>query len=115
MTSGGGKASRGIYGRVLVLTILGGLGFWAANFAVSLTPVAAVYRDALSISYFPMLLEALIGGLAIGLYVSFFLLRFYTRNPTGSPIPKICHAEPDSTDLPHLAGRSPLEVTGGDG
>lgn len=88
MASGEGRVPHGIYGRVLALTILGGLGFWAANFAISLTPVAADYRDALSISYFPMLVEALLGGLVIGLFVSYFLLRFFNRIPTGNPILK---------------------------
>ena len=88
MTGREGGASQGIFRRVLSLTILGGLGFWVANFAISLTPTAADYRDALSISYFPMLLEALIGGLAVGLFVSYFLLRFSSRIPTGSPILK---------------------------
>ena len=39
------------------LTFGGGVAFWAANFAISRTPIAAEYRAALSISYFPMLLE----------------------------------------------------------
>jgi len=47
---------------VLVLAVGGALGFWLANFAISLTPLAADYRAALSIAYLPMLLEALAGG-----------------------------------------------------
>ena len=66
----------------------GGSGFWAANFAISLTPTAAAYRTALSISYFPMLLEALPGGLIIGFCVSYFLLRFFDKIPTKNPILK---------------------------
>jgi hypothetical protein len=66
----------------------GGLGFWIANFAISLTPIAAEYRAALSISYLPMLLEALLGGLIIGSGVSYCLLRFYDRVPTRNPILK---------------------------
>ena len=66
----------------------GGLGFWIANFAISLTPIAAEYRAALSISYLPMLLEALLGGLIIGSGVSYCLLRFYDRIPTRNPILK---------------------------
>ncbi len=64
--------------KVLALAVVGGLGFWVANFGISLTPIAAEYRNALSISYFPMLLEALLGGLMIGFCVSYFLLRFLT-------------------------------------
>ena len=64
------------------------LGFWVVNFVISLTPIAAEYRAALSISYLPMLLEALIGGLIIGLGVSYSLLRFFDRIPTRSAILK---------------------------
>jgi hypothetical protein len=72
----------------LKLAIAGGAAFWIANFAISLTPIAAEYRAALSISYFPMLLEALAGGLVIGTFVSYFLLRYFDRIPTASPVLK---------------------------
>jgi len=71
-----------------ILAVAGGLAFWVANFAISRTPIAAEYRDALSISYFPMLLEALIGGLVIGFCVSYSLLRFFDKLPTKNPILK---------------------------
>ena len=71
-----------------ILAVAGGLGFWAANFAISLTPIAAEYRAALSISYLSMLLEALIGGLIIGFFVSYFLVRFFDKIPTKNPILK---------------------------
>ena len=70
------------------LTIGGGVAFWAANFAISLTPIAAEYRAALSISYLPMIVESLIGGLIIGLFVSHFLLRSFDRIPTKNPVLK---------------------------
>jgi len=70
------------------LTLAGGLTFWAVNFAISRTAIAAEYRAALSISYNLMLLEALIGGLLIGLLISFILLRFYDKIPTNNPILK---------------------------
>jgi len=73
---------------ITILTIAGGLAFWLANFAISLTPIAAEYREALSISYYPMLFEALLGGLIIGFCVSYFLLRFFDKLPTRSPILK---------------------------
>ena len=79
---------KGIWARALVLAIAGGLGFWAANFAISLTPIAAEYRAALSISYLPMLLESLLGGMIIGFCVSYFLLRFFNKIPTKNPILK---------------------------
>ncbi len=78
----------GLWTKVALLTVGGGLGFWVANFAISVTPVAAEYRAALSIAYVPMLLEALVGGLIIGLGVSYSLLRFFDRLPTKSTILK---------------------------
>jgi hypothetical protein len=82
------NGSKGIWRMVLVLAAVGGLAFWVVNFAISRTPIAAEYRAALSISYFPMLLEALIGGLVIGFCVSYFLIRFYNQIPTKNPIIK---------------------------
>jgi len=79
---------KGILKKLLVLTLVGGLAFWLSNFAISRTAIAAEYRAAMSISYNPMLLESLIGGLIIGLWVSFFLLRFYNRIPGKNPIGK---------------------------
>lgn len=80
--------SEEIWRKALVLAIAGGLGFWAANFAISRTPIAAEYRAALSISYLPMLLEALLGGLIIGSCVSYGLLRFFDKLPTKNPVLK---------------------------
>jgi NhaP-type Na+/H+ or K+/H+ antiporter len=80
--------SKEIWRRVLLLTLAGGSAFWVANFAISLTPIAAEYRAALSISYRPMLLEALLGGLIIGFCVSYFLFRFFDKIPTKNPILK---------------------------
>ncbi len=79
---------KGTWRKVSLLAVWGGLGFWVANFAISLTPIAAQYRAALSISYLPMLLEALLGGLIVGLCVSYCLLRFFDTIPTNNPIPK---------------------------
>ena len=70
------------------LTIGGGVAFWAANFAISRTPIAAEYRAALLISYLPMIVESLIGGLIIGFFVSYSLLRFFDKIPTKNPILK---------------------------
>jgi hypothetical protein len=80
--------SKEIWRKALILAVAGGLAFWSANFAISLTPIAAEYRAALSISYFPMLLESLVGGLIIGFCVSYFLLRFFEKIPTKNPITK---------------------------
>ncbi len=80
--------SKVIWRNVFVLAVAGGLAFWLANFAISRTPIAAEYRAAMSISYYPMLLESLIGGLIIGFCVSYFLLRFFDKIPTKNPILK---------------------------
>ena len=82
------KTSKGNWKKVFVLTLVGGLAFWLANFAISRTPIAAEYRAAMSISYYPMLLESLIGGLVIGLWVSYPLLRFFDKVPGKDPILK---------------------------
>ena len=80
--------SKVIWRNVFVLAFAGGLAFWLANFAISRTPIAAEYRAAMSISYYPMLLESLIGGLIIGLWVSYPLLRFFDKIPVKDPILK---------------------------
>ena len=82
------KSSQGIWRKAFILSVTGGLAFWLANFAISRTPIAAEYRSALSISYYPMLLESLIGGLIIGFLVSYFLVRFFDKIPTRDPILK---------------------------
>jgi hypothetical protein len=80
--------SKVMWRNVFILAVAGGLAFWLANFAISRTPIAAEYRAAMSISYYPMLLESLIGGLIIGLWVSYPLLRFFDRIPVKDPILK---------------------------
>jgi len=80
--------SKEFWRKVSISTLAGGLGFWVANFAISRTPIAAEYRAALSISYYPMLLAALIGGLLIGFCVSYFLVRFFDKIPTKNPVLK---------------------------
>lgn len=82
------SGNRKIWKEAFSLALAGGLTFWAANFAISRTSIAAEYRAALSISYNLMLLEALIGGLIIGLLISFILLRFYDKIPAKNPILK---------------------------
>ena len=82
------KNSKGIWKKVFVLTLAGGLAFWLANFAISRTAIAAEYRAAMSISYYPMLLESLIGGLIIGFWVGYPLLRFFDRIPGKNPVLK---------------------------
>src|SRR4030043_571553 len=71
------------------LTLAGGAAFWITDFVISVSPIAAEYRAAFSISYLPMaLVEALVGGLIISCCVSYFLLRFFDKIPTQNPILK---------------------------
>lgn len=76
----------GSWRQVVRLTVVGGLAFWTANLAISLTPIAAEYRAALSISYLPMLAEALAGGLVVALGVSWALVRQPAALPRTSPM-----------------------------
>jgi hypothetical protein len=82
------QESYGVYKNLYKLTIGGGVAFWAANFVTSLTPIAAEYRAGLSISYVPMLVQSLLGGLVIGCCVAYSLLRFFDKVPTRNPILK---------------------------
>lgn len=78
--------SRGNWRTLTILTIGGGLAFWSATFAISLTPIAAEYRAALSIAYLPMLGESLAGGLIIGLVTGYSLIRLHDVFPDKSPV-----------------------------
>jgi hypothetical protein len=65
-----------------MLTVAGGSAFWTFDFVISVSPIAAEYKAAFSISSLPVALaEALVGGLVIALCISFFLLRFFDRIP----------------------------------
>jgi hypothetical protein len=68
--------------------LAGAAAFWLANLGISLTPVAASYRSALSIAYGPMLLEAAAGGLVVAGAVAFLLTRFPGRVPGSAPVGK---------------------------
>ncbi|HEX2704374.1 MAG TPA: hypothetical protein VHM65_01340 [Candidatus Lustribacter sp.] len=59
-----------------------------ANLVISMTPVAAGYRSALSIPYLPMLLEAAAGGLVVAGAVAFLLVRYPQRVPGAGPLRK---------------------------
>lgn len=70
-----------------MLAAAGGTAFWIIDFAISISPIAAEYKAAFSISSLPMALaEAFVGGMMISLCVSFFLLRFFDRIPGKNPI-----------------------------
>ena len=75
--------------KTIKLTVAGGVAFWIVDFTISLSPIAAEYMAAFSISSLPLaLVEALVGGLIIGFFVSYFLLRFFDKIPTKNPILK---------------------------
>jgi uncharacterized membrane protein YedE/YeeE len=83
------QTSYEFYKRLYKLTIGGGVAFWATTIATSLLPIAAEFRAAFSISYIQVVLvESLLGGMIIACCVSYFLLRFFDKIPTKSPILK---------------------------
>ncbi|MGB8019695.1 MAG: hypothetical protein WCF04_00540 [Candidatus Nanopelagicales bacterium] len=51
-----------------------------------MTPIAAAYRSALSITYVPMLVEAAVGGLVIASAVTLVLVRYPERVPGTGPL-----------------------------
>jgi hypothetical protein len=81
------QASREFSKKLLMLVAAGGAAFWIIDFVISVSPIAAEYKAAFSISSLPVALaEALVGGMMISLCVSFFLLRFFDRIPGKKPI-----------------------------
>jgi hypothetical protein len=83
------QTSHEFYKKLFKLTGAGGAAFWITDFVISVSPIAAEYRAAFSISYLPLaLVEALVGGLIIGGGVSYFLLRFFDKIPTKKTILK---------------------------
>ena len=83
------QTSHEFYKKLFKLAGAGGAAFWTTDFVLSVSPIAAEYRAAFSISNLPIaLIEALVGGLVIGCCVSYFLLRFFDKIPTKNPILK---------------------------
>ena len=83
----GQMRSHGIFARGCMLTLGGGLAFWAATIAFSLLPIAAEFRNAFSISYGEgVLVGPFLGGIAIAFVISWFLLRFPNRIPARDPL-----------------------------
>lgn len=71
-----------------VPALAGAGAFWLANFFISLTPAAAGYRSALSISYLPMLVEAAVGGVVVAVAVAVPLVQYPQRIPGAGPLTK---------------------------
>jgi hypothetical protein len=83
------QASHEFTKKLFKLTGAGGAAFWITDFVLSVSPIAAEYRAAFSISSLPLaLVQALVGGLVIGCCVSYFLLRFFDKIPTKKTIVK---------------------------
>ncbi len=75
-------AAHGIGQGLWRLTLAGGAAFWIIDFGMAVSPIAAEYKAAFSISSLPVaLVEALVGGLIIACCTSYFLIRFYKRIP----------------------------------
>jgi hypothetical protein len=88
-SSNQGQMSHEFYKKLLKLAGAGCAAFWITDFIISVSPIAAEYRAAFSISSLPLaLVQALVGGLVIGCCVSYFLLRFFDKIPTKKPIVK---------------------------
>ena len=84
---GKARASREFPKKLLMLAAAGGAAFWIIDFVISVSPIAAEYKAAFSISSLPVaLVEAFAGGVVIALCVSLFLLRFFDRIPGKKPI-----------------------------
>ena len=80
-------ASREFVKKLLMLAAAGGAAFWIIDFVISVSPLAAEYKAAFSISSLQVALaEAFVGGLMVALCVSLFLLRFSGRIPGKKPI-----------------------------
>jgi hypothetical protein len=83
------QTSHEFYKKLFKLTIGGAVAFWATTIALSLLPMMAEFRAALSIPYIEGALEEpLLGGMIIACCLSYFLLRFFDKIPTKNPIPK---------------------------
>ena len=81
------QASREFTKKLIMLAATGGAAFWIIDFVICVSPIAAEYKAAFSISSLSVaLVEALVGGVVIALWVSFFLLRFFDRIPGKKPI-----------------------------
>jgi hypothetical protein len=94
------------------LTIAGATAFWIANVLISLTPVAADYRSALSTHYVPMLVEAALRGLLITTCLSWLLLTFPDRIPGRTPVcPRMARQAPPADLVSELLGHSSTVIT----
>lgn len=83
------ESSRDFSTKLLKLAVAGSASFWVTDVLMAVSPIAAAYKAAFSISSLPVaLVSALAGGLVIASCVSFFLLRFFDMIPGKNPILK---------------------------
>lgn len=81
------ESSRDFSKKLLKFAVVGSAAFWVTDFLMAVSPIAAAYKAAFSISSLPIaLVEALAGGLVIAFSVSLLLLRFFSRLPGKNPI-----------------------------
>jgi uncharacterized protein YacL len=81
------QASQEFSKKLPMLAVAGGAAFWMIDYVISVSPIAAEYQAAFSISSLPVaLVEAFVGGMMIALCVSFFMLRFFNRIPGKKPV-----------------------------
>jgi len=85
------RASREFIKKLLMLAAAGGEAFWVIDFVISISPIAAQYKSAFLISSLSVaLVEALIDGMMIALYVSFFLIFSLTGFPAKTQSSRQC-------------------------
>ena len=73
---------------LLELSLAGAAVFYVTSFAIALLPFSSQFRAAESYTYTDVLVGALPSGLLIALFVSYCLLRYSERIPSGSPVSK---------------------------
>lgn len=81
------KVSHKFSKKLLLLTVAGGVAFWAATILTSILPVATRYRAAFSNwSIQTVWVASLPMGLVIGCCVSFLLLKRIVKKPAVKPV-----------------------------
>lgn len=83
------ESSREFSKNLLKLAVAGGSAFWITDLVIAVSPIAAEYKAAFSISSLPVaLVEAFFGGLVMAFFVSYLLVHFFIRIPGKTPIQK---------------------------
>lgn len=77
------------YKKLLQLAVSGGIVFWIVTIVTSLLPIAAEYRAHFTNWRIQTVwVDSMIVGIIVGACVSYSLLRFMEKNPTGNLIQK---------------------------